>query len=61
VCGAAFAYHFIVQPFLAFAAANTGHAVQMPAFDMSTLSTVLMGMLGLGGLHTVEKIQGVGK
>lgn len=57
VCGVAFAYHFIVQPLLAFAIANSGGSVQLPNFDMQTLSTVLMGMLGLGGLRTLEKLK----
>jgi hypothetical protein len=57
VCGVAFAYHFIVQPLLAFAIANTGGDAELPAFDMNALSTVLMGMLGLGGLRTLEKIK----
>jgi len=60
VCGVAFAYHFIVQPLLAFAIANSGGNVELPAFDMQALSTVLMGMLGLGGLRTIEKIK-IGK
>jgi len=33
----------------------------LPAFDMSSLLTVLMGMLGLGGLRTFEKTKGVSK
>ncbi len=57
VCGVAFAYHFILQPLLAFGIANSGGEVQLPAFDMATLSTVLMGMLGLGSLRTLEKIR----
>ena len=57
VCGVAFAYHFIVQPLLAFSIANSGGKVELPIFDMQTLSTVLMGMLGLGGLRTIEKIR----
>jgi len=57
VCGFAFAYHFIVQPLLAFGIANAGGEVKLPTFDMDALSTVLMGMLGLGGLRTIEKIK----
>ena len=56
VCGIAFAYHFVLQPFLAFALVAAGQNVTLPVFDMDALSTVLMGMLGLGGLRTVEKI-----
>ena len=57
VCGVAFAYHFILQPLLTYLMAACGHNFPLPDFDMSTLSTVLMGMLGLGGLRTVEKVQ----
>ena len=61
-CGAAFAYHFVLQPFLLFAIAVFGLDIPaLPAFDMSTLMTVLMGMLGLGGLRTYEKKTGVSK
>lgn len=56
VCGVAFAYHFILQPVLAFVIANAGGEVNLPSFDMDALSTVLMGMLGLGSFRTVEKI-----
>ncbi|MCE2927930.1 MAG: holin family protein [Rickettsiales bacterium] len=58
VCGVAFAYHFILQPLLAFTIMNSGGEVRLPTFDMDALSTVLMGMLGLGGLRTIEKIRG---
>lgn len=59
VCGAAFAYHFILQPLLAFAIDNFGGHVELPDFDMEQLTTVLMGMLGLGGLRTYEKVKGI--
>ncbi|MDX2112830.1 MAG: holin family protein [Alphaproteobacteria bacterium] len=61
VCGVAFAYHFVLQPLLAFAIMNSGGEVKLPAFDMDALSTVLMGMLGLGGLRTIEKIRKAGR
>jgi len=57
VCGVAFAYHFVLQPLLAFAILNAGGEVKLPQFDMEALFTVLMGMLGLGGLRTIEKIK----
>lgn len=58
VCGVAFCYHFVVQPLLAFMIANVStYPVILPNFDMDALSTVLMGMLGLGGLRTLEKIK----
>ena len=55
-CGAAFAYHFIAQPSILFAVALFGLDIPaLPEFDMTSLMTVLMGMLGLGGLRTFEK------
>jgi len=61
VCGAAFAYHFIFQPLITYIMAACGHTFALPTFDMQELSTVLMGMLGLGGLRTIEKINDANK
>jgi len=58
VCGMAFAYHFVLQPLLVFLLAIYGANVNLPEFDMSVLTTVLMGILGLGGLRTYEKLKG---
>lgn len=57
ICGAAFAYHFVLQPLLAFLFSAAGHPVTLPVFQMNELSTVLMGMLGLGGMRTFEKVK----
>lgn len=62
VCGAAFAYKFIVLPFLVFilVACHSDFNIKLlPALDWTELSTVLMGILGLGGMRTFERIQGV--
>lgn len=61
VCGAAFAYHYVFQPFLVFALAAQGRQIDLPEFPMDTLLTVLLGMLGLGGMRTYEKIRRVAK
>jgi len=36
-------------------------APPLPEFDMDSLLTVLLGMLGLGGLRTFEKTKGVSR
>jgi len=36
-----------------------GHPVELPVLDFTEMSTVLLGMLGIGGLRTIEKIKGV--
>tara|TARA_R110002167_G_scaffold113621_4_gene286833 strand:- start:486 stop:857 length:372 start_codon:yes stop_codon:yes gene_type:complete len=56
-CGIALCYHFVLQPFLMFVLSSTGNPMELPVFDMSTLTTVLLGMLGLGGMRSFEKIK----
>lgn len=59
VCGAAFAFKFVVGPSVAVLMAALGHPIVLPEFDFSEMSTILLGMLGLGTLRTVEKVKGV--
>lgn len=60
-CGAAMALNFLIFPLASFVLAQTGHLVELPNLDMAQMMPVLMGMLGLGGLRTVEKIKQVSK
>ena len=55
ICTLAMGYHFIIQPFLIFFLALFGLKMEIPTFDMETLMTVLLGMLGLGSLRSFEK------
>lgn len=57
VCGVAFAYHLVFQPLAAFIMAANGHSFPLPDFDTATLNATLMGLLGLGTMRTVEKMQ----
>jgi len=59
VCGAAFAFKFILGPAAVVVMAMAGHPITLPEFDFTEMSTILMGMLGLGALRTVEKVKGV--
>jgi len=62
VCGGAFAYHFVLQPLIVFGVLTAGVDLPpLPEFDMASLMTVMMGMLGLGGLRTYEKQKGITK
>jgi len=62
VCGIALLYHFILSPLILFGVTLTGIDIPpIPEFDMGSLMTVLMGMLGLGGLRTYEKQKGITK
>jgi len=56
-CGVALCYHFVLQPFLMFVLLSVGKPMELPVFDMSTLTTVLFGMLGLGGMRSLEKVK----
>lgn len=59
VCGSAFAYFYIVQPFLGFILTAAGHPIVLPKIEFGEMSSVLLGMLGLGGMRTWEKTKGV--
>lgn len=61
LCAAAMGAHFVIFPTIAVIAASLGHEVTFPEFDMGSLMTVLLGMLGLGGLRSFEKSKGVTK
>lgn len=58
VCGFGLVYSFIGQPLLAWGSLNWNFAIP-PILDLGALLTILGGMLGLGGLRTVEKVNGV--
>jgi|TARA_R110000850_G_scaffold46861_1_gene117797 hypothetical protein len=60
VCGSAFAYKFIVQPFLLFLVAlgqiNIDISI-LPVLEWQELSAVLMGMLGLGSMRSFDRVK----
>ena len=51
-------YSFVVRP-IAGPIVEKQLGAPMDALDMGTLGTLLFGMLGLGSMRTVEKINGV--
>ena len=55
ICVCGFAVNFLISPLAA------PFGIIVPQADSSTMLPVLMGMLGLGGLRSYERIQGVGK
>jgi hypothetical protein len=63
VCGTALVWNFIIQPLLLWIAWMMPElGIDMstaPKLDSGELMTVLLGMLGLGGLRTYEKRLGV--
>ena len=62
ICGFALLYPFILCPVIIFIVTLTGAVLPpLPEFDMGSLMTVLLGMLGIGGLRTYEKQKGLTK
>lgn len=59
VCGAAFAWNWIGLPVAKAALALAGHSIELAPASLTEMMPVLLGMLGLGGFRTVEKIKGV--
>jgi len=59
VCGMACAWNWIGLPAAKFACAYVGHPMALSPADLSEMWPLLMGMLGLGGLRTFEKVKGV--
>lgn len=57
VCGMAFAWNWVGLPVAKFAMSVIGHPIVMQAADMSEMMPVLMGLLGLGGMHAWESVQ----
>mgnify|MGYP003111241213 FL=1 len=61
-CGVALAWHFVGQPLAVFGIAVAGvDTPDLPVFEMESLLTVLLGMLGLGGLRTFEKTKQIAR
>ena len=59
VCVSGFAIQFVVNPLATWGGELLGKAITFPSLELGTLMTLLGGLLGLGGLRTIEKINGV--
>jgi len=58
ICGMGFAWNFIGLPIAKVICELTGNPIAMSPADMSEMMPVLLGMLGLGGFRTIEKLKG---
>jgi Holin of 3TMs, for gene-transfer release len=56
ICGSGLACQFIIGPLFTWVATLLKHPTPFPTLDMGTLLTLLLGMLGLGGMRTYEKV-----
>lgn len=59
VCGAACAWNWVGLPLAKFVMLAIGRPITMSPADLAEMLPILIGMLGLGGLRTAEKINGV--
>jgi hypothetical protein len=60
-CAFAVAYQFVIHPLLTWTFLVTGAALPpLPAFD-AFLWELMFGLLGIAGLRTIEKVQGITK
>jgi hypothetical protein len=59
VCALALAFQLVIEPMISWIAQMAGHPIPILVLDTQLLTTLLVGMLGLGGMRTVEKLQNV--
>jgi hypothetical protein len=57
VCGVGFGIQAL-GPLLTWGSMLLGHKVEFPPMDFSVMGPTLAGMLGIGTMRTIEKIQG---
>ena len=62
ICGGALGWNYILQPIFSWSIFAAGvDLADAPRLDTAELTTILLGMLGLGGLRTYEKRLGVAR
>ena len=57
VCGLGFLFSFVISPIIAWVLPDVG----APILPLEVMLELTLGMLGLSGLRTIEKIKGVSK
>ena|ERR1700743_786615 len=59
ICGSGLAWNYAGIPIITTIMVLFGHPVTIAQADLSEMMPLLIGMLGLGGMRTYEKTQGV--
>lgn len=59
ICACGLGTQFIIRPLFMWIAALVGHPTEFPVLDMGTMMELLAGMLGMAGLRSYEKKNGV--
>ena len=57
-CVLALFYNYVAQPIAVFVLGHMGSLVLLPSLDMTTMMPILLGMLGLAGARSFERIKG---
>jgi hypothetical protein len=58
LCIIIIALHFIVFPFVIWGCMLCGVNVELPLLDIGYILTIVLGMLGIGGLRSIDKHNG---
>lgn len=64
VCSSALAWNFVIQPLIVALCATLGspiHPADLVTLDLSVLMPLLLGILGLGGMRSFEKLNDVNR
>jgi hypothetical protein len=61
VCCISFAWQFILAPITSWGLAIWYPALILPVLDTESLMTLMLSLLGLGGMRTAEKFKGVAR
>jgi hypothetical protein len=61
VCGTALAWHYIGRPLAGWVLLLAGNETPIPAVDLGDLIVILLGLLGLGGLRSYDKLHGTSR
>jgi hypothetical protein len=59
VCAAGLGYQFLILPFAGLISAYLAPEAALPSLEVGQLMTLVLSLLGLGGLRTFEKKTGV--
>ncbi len=59
VCGLSLANNYILRPWAIAVLSASGKVFEFPVIDLSLMIPIMTGMLGLAGMRTYEKKQGV--
>jgi len=60
-CAFAFAFIYVLGPLITWISTMAGNPIPLPSFNVEALMGLTLGMLGLGGLRTFEKVKGVAR